>query len=110
MVSSKELREGGHDVRLILDGAATEWLAKWGDPRDAHDRGMGGFFSQLKDSGVAYAVCDFCANIFKVREQRLAGLPNAGKTGTARSAMIVLPPSNEGKKQAADALWADAVT
>ena len=66
MVYSKELQEGGHEVRLIFDGAATEWLAKWGDPQDGDDRGMGGFFSQLKDAGVPYAVCDFCA-------QRLQG-------------------------------------
>jgi hypothetical protein len=69
MVYSKELQEGGHDVRLIFDGAATAWLGKWGDPQDADDRGMGGFFSQLNDAGLAYAVCDFCANVFKVRDQ-----------------------------------------
>lgn len=69
MVYSRELHEAGHEVRLIFDGAATEWLAKWGDPQDADGPGMGGFFTQLKEAGVAYAVCDFCANIFKVREQ-----------------------------------------
>ena len=37
MVYSKELHEAGHDVRLIFDGAATEWLAKWGDPQDADE-------------------------------------------------------------------------
>ncbi len=67
MVYAKELKERGHDVRLVFDGAATEWLAKWGNPQNDDDRGMGGFFTQLKDAGLAYAVCDFCAMAFKVR-------------------------------------------
>ncbi len=69
MVYSKELRERGHDVRLVFDGAGTEWLAKWGSPQDDDDRLMGGLFQQLKDAGLAYAVCDFCATAFKVREK-----------------------------------------
>lgn len=72
MVYSKELHEKGHEVRLIFDGAATEWLAKWGDPQDADDRVMGGFFNQLKDAGLAYVVCDFCANAFRVRDKLVA--------------------------------------
>jgi hypothetical protein len=80
MVYSKELHEAGHSVRLIFDGASTAWLAKWGNPQDDDDRGMGGFFSQLKTAGVAYAVCDFCAAIFKVRDQlQTAGEPMAAE-------------------------------
>jgi hypothetical protein len=69
MVYSKELRETGHDVWLIFDGAATEWLAKWGDPQEADDRVMGGFFTQLTDAGLAYVVCDFCSGAFQVRDK-----------------------------------------
>lgn len=69
MVYSRELRDAGHDVQLIFDGAATEWLAHWGDPQDADDRAMGGLFTQLKDAGLAYAVCDFCSGAFKVRDK-----------------------------------------
>jgi len=72
MVYSKELHEKGHEVRLIFDGASTEWLAKWGDPQDADDRMMGGFFDQLKDGGLAYVVCDFCAGAFQVRDRLVA--------------------------------------
>jgi len=79
MVYSKELHEAGHEVRLIFDGAATEWLAKWGDPQDADDHNMGGFFSELKKTGLAYAVCDFCAASFKVRDQ----LKSSGEPLTA---------------------------
>ncbi len=69
MVYARELRETGHDVRLVFDGAATEWLGRWGNPQNDDDRGMGGFFTQLKDAGLAYAVCDFCSGVFKVRDQ-----------------------------------------
>jgi hypothetical protein len=69
MVYSRELSEAGHDVQLIFDGAATGWLAKWGNPQDADDRGMSGFFTQLKNAGLAYAVCDFCSGSFKVRDE-----------------------------------------
>ncbi len=41
LVYSKELHERHHDVRLIFDGASTEWLAKWGDPADDDDRRIG---------------------------------------------------------------------
>ncbi len=38
MLYSKELKERGHDVRLIFDGASTQWLEKWGDPQEDDDR------------------------------------------------------------------------
>lgn len=69
LVYSKELHEKGHDVRLIFDGASTEWLAKWGNPEDDDDRQMGGFMETLKGAGLVYAVCDFCAGAFGVRDR-----------------------------------------
>ena len=38
LIYSKELKEKGHEVRLVFDGASTEWLAKWGDPQDDERR------------------------------------------------------------------------
>ncbi len=67
MLYSKELKERGHEVRLIFDGASTQWLDKWGDPQDDDDRIMGAFFDQLKDAGLTYVVCDFCSAAFNVR-------------------------------------------
>jgi len=80
MIYSKELKERGHEVRLIFDGAASEWPAKWGDPQDEDDRRMGGLFDVLKNMEVAYLVCDFCAGAFGVHEKLLAqGQPLAGE-------------------------------
>lgn len=69
MLYSKELKERGHEVRLVFDGASTEWLAKWADPQDEDDRMMGGFFNQLKDADLTYIVCDFCSVAFNVRDK-----------------------------------------
>jgi len=80
MVYARELRDAGHEVQLIFDGAATEWLARWGDPQNDDDRGMGGLFMQLKEAGLAYAVCDFCSAVFKVRDKlQHAGEPLAAE-------------------------------
>ncbi len=67
MLYSKELKERGHEVRLIFDGASTQWLDKWGAPQDDDDRIMGAFFERLKDAGLTYVVCDFCSAAFNVR-------------------------------------------
>jgi hypothetical protein len=72
MLYSKELKEKGHEVRLVFDGASTEWLAKWGDPQDNDDRMMAGFFGQLKDAGLTYVVCDFCSGAFNVHDKLTA--------------------------------------
>ena len=69
LIYSKELHERGHDVRLVFDGASTEWLAKWDEPQDDDDRRMGAFFASLKSAEVVYVVCDFCAGAFGVREK-----------------------------------------
>ena len=69
LVYSKELHEKGHEVRLIFDGASTEWLAKWGNPQEDDDRQMGGFMETLKNAGLVYNVCDFCAGAFGVRDR-----------------------------------------
>lgn len=68
LLYSKELHERGHDVRLVFDGASTEWLARWDDPKGEDDHRMGGFFGELKNTGVVYLVCDFCSGIFGVRD------------------------------------------
>lgn len=73
LLYSRELKEKGHDVRLIFDGASTQWLAKWAEPQDEDDKRMGGFFDQIKDTGVVYIVCDFCSGAFGVRQKLVDG-------------------------------------
>ncbi|MEX2159705.1 MAG: DsrE family protein [Dehalococcoidia bacterium] len=68
LVYAKELREHGADVRLIFDGAGTEWLAQFHRSDSEQVRGLGLLFEQLKGQGVVYEVCDYCAGAFGVKE------------------------------------------
>lgn len=68
LVYTKELHERQHDVRLVFDGASTEWLAKWVEPSNEDDQRMGAMFASLKESEVVYIVCDFCAGVFGVED------------------------------------------
>ncbi len=68
LVYAKELKEHGADVRLIFDGAGTQWLARFHRPDSEHIQGLALLFEQLKGQGVVYEVCDYCAGAFGVRE------------------------------------------
>lgn len=69
MVYSKELKERGHQVSLVFDGASTEWLARWAHPENESDVMMARLFGELKEAGLAYSVCDFCSVSFGVRDE-----------------------------------------
>jgi len=68
LVYAKELKEHGADVRLIFDGAGTQWLAQFHRSDSEHVQGLGLLFEQLKSQGVVYEVCDYCAGAFGVKE------------------------------------------
>lgn len=72
LVYAKELQERGSEVRLVFDGAGTEWLARWNDPQDEHDKQLAGFFQAVKQDGLVYSVCDFCSGAFQVRDKLVA--------------------------------------
>lgn len=72
LVYSKELVQNGHDLRLVFDGAGTEWVARWLDPVEEGDRGLAALFSQLMDNDLVYVVCDFCSTFFHVRDRLAA--------------------------------------
>jgi hypothetical protein len=69
MVYSKELKERGHEVRLVFNGASTGWLAKRARPEDESDVMMAGLLAELKEAGLAYSVCDFCSVSFGVHDE-----------------------------------------
>lgn len=68
LIYAKELSEHGAAVRLVFDGAGTQWPAYFrsGDTREA--KGIGGLFDQLKADGLVYEVCDYCSGAFGVKE------------------------------------------
>jgi len=63
LLYSKELKEHGHDIVLLFDGAGTEWAAEWSKP-DTTDH-LAPMYKELREAGVANIICDFCANAFQ---------------------------------------------
>ncbi len=54
----KEFKEAGADVRLIFDGAGTQWVGKLSKP----EHKASALFSAVKDK--VSGVCAFCAGAF----------------------------------------------
>ncbi len=67
LLYTKELKEHGHEVRLIFDGAGTEWVGEWS--RQESDDKLRPMYLDLKEKGVTEDVCDYCAGAFSVKEQ-----------------------------------------
>lgn len=78
LIYSQELSERGHTVKLIFDGAGTEWLAAFRKAETDPAKNLGRMFDGLKAKGIAYEVCDFCSGAFHVRDD-LEGEPMSGK-------------------------------
>lgn len=68
MLYAKELAAAGATVRLVFDGAGTGWLARW-QRSDGPASRAAQLFAELKATGLAYEVCDYCAGAFDVREE-----------------------------------------
>lgn len=65
LLYSKELKEHGHKVVLLFDGAGTQWAAEWSKP-DSTDK-LALMYRQLREEGVTQIICDFCATAFHVK-------------------------------------------
>ena len=65
LLYAAELKEHGHDVVLLFDGAGTEWAEAM---RTSEKKNMAQLYKRLDDLGVVEIVCDFCAGAFKVKE------------------------------------------
>lgn len=64
---AKELKEHGHEVVLIFDGAGTEWAEELSNPESQSK--LKPMYDELKQTGIAQLICDFCAGAFVVKEQ-----------------------------------------
>jgi hypothetical protein len=67
LLYAKELKERGHEVVLIFDGAGTEWAEELSNP-DSQSK-LKATYDELRKLGVVEVVCDFCANAFQVKER-----------------------------------------
>ncbi len=64
---ARELKEHGHQVVLIFDGAGTEWAEELTNP--ASESKLKPAYEALKQAGVVEIICDFCAGAFNVKGQ-----------------------------------------
>lgn len=63
---AKELKEHGHDVVLVFDGAGTAWAAQLSDPQSSSK--LKPMYEALQSQGITQIICDFCATAFQVHE------------------------------------------
>lgn len=58
----KELKEHGHEVVLIFDGAGTTWAEELSNPESQSN--LKGLYDEFMQAGVLEIVCDYCATAF----------------------------------------------
>lgn len=64
---ARELKEHGHEVRLVFDGAGTEWAEELSNP--ASESKIRPMYEEFKKLGISEIICDFCAGAFEVKEK-----------------------------------------
>lgn len=76
LIYTKELREKGHDVKLILDGGGTAWVREM----SVKEHPLNPLYVEAKDAGSIEAVCKFCIEAFggTLEDVELEGLPISG--------------------------------
>jgi hypothetical protein len=95
---AKELKEHGHEVVLIFDGAGTEWAEELSNPESQSK--LKPMYDGLKEAGIVEVICDFCAGAFAVKERlaqrqvpvtaEYAGHPSIAKWADQGYALIIL--------------------
>ncbi len=65
LLYSKELKEHGHEVKLVFDGAGTEWASEWMSPESENK--LKPMYEELKKAGITEIICDYCATAFQVK-------------------------------------------
>src|SRR6266571_210828 len=62
LLYSRELKEHGHEVALVFDGAGTEWIEEWTQPGSTNK--LTPMYQELHKLGLTEIICDFCAGAF----------------------------------------------
>ena len=80
LLYARELHEHGATVRLVFDGAGSEWAAKLHMPQTPPEKGLAALFAGLVKEDVVFEVCDYCSGAFHVKEGlKEAGIPLSGQ-------------------------------
>jgi hypothetical protein len=60
-----DLDDGGHDVEVFLDGAATRWAGRL---ESKPDHPVGEHFEEAEERGLIAGACGYCADAFDATE------------------------------------------
>ncbi len=76
LLYTRELKEAGHEVKLIFDGGATKWVGEL----IKQDHPLASIFNAVKASGAISGVCEYCVGAFggNTKDIEECGLPLAG--------------------------------
>ena len=95
---AKELKEHGHEVVLIFDGAGTEWAEELSNPETQNK--LKPMYDQLHHAGIVEIICDFFAGAFAVKERlaqrerpltaEYAGHPSVAKWADQGYELVIL--------------------
>jgi len=64
---ARELKEHGHDVVLIFDGAGTEWIEELSNPKSTSK--IKPAYEAVRKLGITEIICDHCAVAFHVKDR-----------------------------------------
>ncbi len=62
LLYTKDLKEAGHHVQLVFDGAGTTWIKEF----EKADHKYHGLYKEVKAAGLIDGACEYCAKAFKV--------------------------------------------
>jgi hypothetical protein len=72
LLYSKDLKEAGHQVQLIFDGAGTTWVREFEKPDHKYHK----LYQEVKQAGLIAGACEYCAQAFQVKDEiARAGIP-----------------------------------
>lgn len=75
LLYTQEIHEAGGEVKLILDGAGTKWVAQFENP----DFKYHALYTAVKKLGVIADVCPYCAQAYGVEDSvKASALPQIG--------------------------------
>ncbi|AKS38376.1 hypothetical protein NP92_08495 [Anoxybacillus gonensis] len=64
LLYAQELKEAGHEVKVVFDGAGTVWIRKFEEPENKYYP----LYKTVKQLDVIEGVCEYCAGAFGVAE------------------------------------------
>ncbi len=78
LLYTKELSDGGLQVKLVFDGGGTKWASEMSN----QDNKLNPLFEEVKKLGLIENVCDYCIGAFGADRSSIesAGLPVRGES------------------------------